>query len=97
MAGPCFENNRRPIGSNSGPQLECDDDSGDFEARQDDDREHWCVFPENGTEINNTRRSRSMRLNCREMGKCTIYTYIDYNHTYITFIICSIPGLPYND
>ena len=76
IAGPCFENNRRPTGSNTGPELECDDDSGYFEAQQYSDREHWCAFPENGTEIPNTRRSRSMRLNCREMGK-QMYTRVD--------------------
>lgn len=70
FTGPCFENNRRPTGSDgSSPQLDCDDDSGQFEPRQDNDREHWCVFPMNGTEIPNTRRERSRRLDCREMSK----------------------------
>ena len=69
-AGPCFENDRRPMGSdNSAPQLECDDDSGNFEARQNNGTHHWCVYPMNGMEIPGTRRDRSMRLNCGRMGK----------------------------
>lgn len=70
MLGPCFNNDRRAIGDAfSGPQLECDDDSGEFEVHQEDDRDHWCVFPMNGTEIPNTRRARSERLDCNE--RCT--------------------------
>ena len=68
--GPCFENNRRPVGSSDTvPQLECDDDNGYFEAEQENETYHWCVFPMNGTEIDNTRRPRSMRLDCDRMGK----------------------------
>lgn len=74
FTGPCFENNRRPIGSDNGPELDCDDDSGEFEPRQRNDMQHWCVHPMNGTEIPNTRRSRSMRLDCREIGKSAVYT-----------------------
>ena len=70
-SGPCFENNNRRIGANeSDPRLECDDDSGEFEPRQNDERDQWCVFPENGTEIPNTRRNRSMtRPDCARRGK----------------------------
>lgn len=69
-AGPCFENDRRPMGSdNSAPQLKCNNDSGNFEARQNNDRQQWCVSPMNGMEILGTRRNRSMRLDCNRMGK----------------------------
>ena len=68
--GPCFENNGRPTGSDSSaPQLECDDDSGNFEAQQNSDTEQWCVFPMNGMEIPRTRRDMSRSLDCNRMGK----------------------------
>ena len=61
---------------NSAPQLECDDDSGNFEARQNNDRQHWCVSPMSGMEIPGTRRDRSMRLNCDRMGMYNIMCII---------------------
>lgn len=69
-AGPCFDNNGRPTGSDSSARrLECDDDSGNFEAQQNSDMEQWCVSPMNGTEIPGTRRDMSRSLDCNRMGK----------------------------
>ena len=106
--GPCFDNNRRPMGSDdSAPQLECDDDNGNFEARQRNDRQHWCVSPMNGMEIPGTRRNRSMRLDCIRMGK-PVYVKKSHTHTHMhartilysnnyTSSFCSISELPDND
>lgn len=79
-AGPCFNNDRREIGSNNNSrQFQCDDDSGEFEPQQYNNRQHWCVFPRNGTEIPGTRRDRSNGLNCVKRGR-VVNKHIIYTH-----------------
>jgi len=63
MQGPCYDDDNG---------LECDN-SGMFQPVQCNDDSCWCVDPENGTEIPDTRidRRRSPRVlpNCFDSGK----------------------------
>ena len=68
--GPCFQNNGRPMGADAASaMLECEDDDGTYELYQSNRTHRWCVFPNNGTEIPNSRVRRPRNANCDRFGK----------------------------
>jgi len=67
--GPCFENGGRPVGGNTTDiVLRCDDDDGTYKLRQFTRTERWCVFPNNGSEIPDSRVTKPDNVNCNKFG-----------------------------
>ena len=59
------------------PTLECNID-GTYKTSQIDFTEQWCVFPNNGSEIPNTRTNieREFPVYCDELGMLKCYNYV---------------------
>lgn len=77
MVGVCYENGGVPVGmdpsDSTAPVLMCNEEDGTYKARQSQGRQRWCVDPDTGAEVPNTRIQKPDRSpDCDDIG---IYTY----------------------
>ena len=87
--GVCYDNGGRPVGADlTGPVLMCNEDDGTYKARQSQRRQRWCVNPNTGEEIPDTRIEKPERSpDCDDIG--TVYT-LHYWISICYIIVCSI-------